>query len=340
MAGRAPRRGRGRPHVAPGAAHDDDPDVAPALARGARSHRGGAASLPLPGIEGKIVVHWDRGAPSARERQVELRASGPGPSAHGARLRWPSSRTARPRGLRRPGARLRLGLRSRRSCRSAGRGAGPGARSTPTGALAAGLYISSWYSKSNSSMARLRSCTRRSNGDSNAVRPENGRLSSDGSTRHWPLTPSTTAGSPASPTPTGSTGRSGPLARAMPRTEPSLVTDAFRVLSGDDRVVGIHAHRQVPQSLASLPAGDRDLAPLHHEAEELLYVPLVGPPRRSPGHRAGVRQLAHRQRPSRLQPLEDVPPAGVVGFDPYPRSSTCQFSRSCPRPGQSAMSAR
>ena len=130
------------------------------------------------------------------------------------------------------------------------------------------------------------------------MRPENGRPSSDGSTRHWPLTPF-------------DDGRLARLAhvdrlhRALrpagpgdaEGAQPPLVTGAPRLLGGDDRVVGVDPRRQIPQPLPSLPAGDRDLAPLHHEVEQLLDVAVVGPPGRLPGHRAGVRQLAHRQRP-------------------------------------------
>jgi hypothetical protein len=94
-----------------------------------------------------------------------------------------------------------------------------GSAKYPHRRLAAGLYISSWYSKPNSSAIRLRSWISRSNGDSSTVRPENaekGWPRYEGSTRQLPLTPSTTASSPASPTSEGSTGHSGPRARAMP----------------------------------------------------------------------------------------------------------------------------
>jgi hypothetical protein len=92
-----------------------------------------------------------------------------------------------------------------------------GSAKYPHRRLAAGLYISSWYSKPNSSTVRLRSWISRSNGDSSVVRPEKGWPSWAGSTRQVPVTPSTTAGSPASLTSAGSTGHSGPRARAMPR---------------------------------------------------------------------------------------------------------------------------
>ncbi len=121
----------------------------------------------------------------------------------------------------------------------------------------------------------------------------------------------------------------------MPRARSRRsLRDPQRLLGRDDRVVGIDPRRQVPQPLPSLPAGDRDLAPLHHEVEQLLDVAVVGPPGRPPGHRAGVRQLAHRQRPRGLQPREDVPPAGVVGLHPVapilPASRATRRARASP----------
>ena len=58
------------------------------------------------------------------------------------------------------------------------------------------------------------------------MRPSNGRPSWAGSTRHSPSVPSTTAGSPASPTWIGSPGRTVPFAAGDAETaEPALVAD-------------------------------------------------------------------------------------------------------------------
>ena len=118
------------------------------------------------------------------------------------------------------------------------------------------------------------------------------------------------------------------------RAEPPLVARALRLLEGDDRTVGVDARREVPQPLRSLPARDRDLAPRHHEVEHLLDVAVVGPPGRPPGLRAGIRQLAHRQRAGGLQPLQDVPSAGVVGLDPVAALHLPGSERSRARPGR------
>src|SRR3954453_20537780 len=56
----------------------------------------------------------------------------------------------------------------------------------------------------------------RSNGDSSAVLPVKPSSTYAGSTRHSPFTPSTTAGSPASPTWIGSIGIAPAFARALP----------------------------------------------------------------------------------------------------------------------------
>jgi len=49
------------------------------------------------------------------------------------------------------------------------------------------------------------------------------------------------------------------------RPQPSLVEDAPRFLDRQDRLIGVHPRRQVPQPLPTLAAGDRDLASLQHE---------------------------------------------------------------------------
>ena len=61
LAGRRARRGRGRRHVATRGGNDDDAAVAQALPRGARAVEAEAEALPLPGVQGRIVVRWDDG---------------------------------------------------------------------------------------------------------------------------------------------------------------------------------------------------------------------------------------------------------------------------------------
>src|SRR5215203_5816448 len=74
----------------------------------------------------------------------------------------------------------------------------------------------------------------RSKGDSSAVRPSKSSPSVAGSRRHSPLTPSTTAGSPASPTCTGSMGIALAFWRAMP-SEVSRLSFFLRSASSMDR---------------------------------------------------------------------------------------------------------
>ena len=89
-----------------------------------------------------------------------------------------------------------------------------------------------------------------------------------------------------------------------------------RLLQGEGRHVGVDALRQVPQRLAVLARGHRHLAPLRHESEQAGDVLAVRPAARAPRHRAGVGQLAHRERALGPQPLEDVLTTGVVGLHP------------------------
>ena len=91
MARRPPRRGRRRRDVAPGAGDDDGPDLATPLARGARCRRSGSG---VPAAAGhRREDRRPLGPLSAVSAGASGRApaSGPGPSAHGARLRRPSS---------------------------------------------------------------------------------------------------------------------------------------------------------------------------------------------------------------------------------------------------------
>ena len=173
---------------------------------------------------------------------------------------------------------------------------------------------------------------RRSNGDNRAVRPSKGLASASGSTRQVPRTPSTVAGSPASPTTFGSTGTAVPFSRAMPsaRRRRSL-PDPLRLVGRDDGCAGrVHPLGQVPDALPSDTTRDGDLATHHEELEHLGDVAVVGPSRRRPRHHAGVRNIARQERPGRAEPVENVASKPVVG-----RATP---ARSCL--GHVAMSAR
>ena len=112
-------------------------------------------------------------------------------------------------------------------------------------------------------------------------------------------------------------GTRGPRARAMPRA-PRRRSSRSRRASSEPRhrVVRVDAGGEVPQPVASLAAGGRDLAALHEEVEHHRDVAVVVPAARGPGLHAGVGQLALGQRPVGAEPLEDVAPAGVVRRDP------------------------
>ena len=73
---------------------------------------------------------------------------------------------------------------------------------------------------------------------------------------------------------------------------------------------------EVPEPLAALPPGDRDLAAPDHEIKEPGDVLVVGPAGRLPRLVAGVGELSGRQRPFRAQPVEDVQAAAVIGRHP------------------------
>ena len=169
----------------------------------------------------------------------------------------------------------------------------------------------------------------RSNGDSSAARPENGWPSSEGSTRHVPLTPSTTAGSPGLP----HVGLLDPVFRPpcagdAQGAQPPLVADAQRLLRRDHRLIGVDPFCQVPQPVPALAPGDRDLAPPHHVLQQLRDVAVVGPPGRPPRHLAGVRKISRGQRARGGEPAEDVPAARVVG--PHPVEACLPATRLVP----------
>ena len=117
--------------------------------------------------------------------------------------------------------------------------------------------------------------------------------------------PSTTAGSPASPTWIGSIGIAAPSRAGDPeRAQPALVADPARLVARHDRRVGrVDALGEVPQPLPALAAGDRDLAAHREELEHLGDVAVVRPARGRPRHDAACRgcraTAAGRASPSR-----------------------------------------
>ena len=98
--------------------------------------------------------------------------------------------------------------------------------------------------------------------------------------------------------------------------EPAFVADPPGLVDVGHGVVGIDALGEVPQLLAAATPGGGHLAALDHLDEQPLHVLVVVPARGPPGHLAGVRELAGRQRAVAAQQLEDVAPALVVGLDP------------------------
>ena len=161
----------------------------------------------------------------------------------------------------------------------------------------------------------------------------NGWPSSDGSTRHCPRTPSTTAGSPASPTSCGSPGHSGPRARASP-SERSRSSSRVRLASsaGTTSTRGRRARRG-PTPVPALVTAHRDLAAGLHHLQQPADVAVVVPPRGPPRLLAGVRQVAGALRTQRLEPVQEVAPAGVVGRHPV-AAAVPPVARRRARPGR------
>ena len=174
-------------------------------------------------------------------------------------------------------------------------------------------------------------------------RPAGERLAElgDGSTRHVPLTPSTTAGSPASPTSIGSTGHSrSPGAGDAQRAQPPLVADAQRLVRRDHRVVGVDPRRPGPTAgrgpcaRRSRPRPARTM-----NSSSWVTLRLLVHPVELHGTAQVSGQLARRQRPRGAEPVEDVAPARVVG--PHPVAAGTPASRAARRgPGHAAISAR
>jgi hypothetical protein len=101
------------------------------------------------------------------------------------------------------------------------------------------------------------------------------------------------------------------------RAQAALVADGESLLARDDRRAGrVHALGEVPQPLAALAPGDRDLAAHREELEHLGHVAVVRPPGRRPGLDVRVRDVARHERAAGAEEVEHVAPEAVVAFDP------------------------